>query len=486
MRRNRGAQREAGRLLVPGLVFLGMVVAVVSSLGASLIPTIAETYDVSPNVAQWSLTITFLVSAPATPLLGRLGDGPHRRQVIIGILAAVTLGSVLAALPLGFPLLLVGRGLQGIGLALTPLGIAVVRDALPPERVPPAAAKLSVTTAAGIGLGYPITGLVALHGGLHAAFWFGAAVSAAGLLIAVLVVPSAANRPRTPIDFPGVVLLGAALSGLLLALSEGGRWGWTSPAVILVVAASLVTLAGWVLLESRRRHPLVDLRLLTRRGVLTADVIVLLAGVGMYVLISLTTRFVQTPSSTGYGLGATVVVAGLTLLPFSAASALATRLTRSVATTVSSSVVLATGAVLVLAASVLFACATTGMGEVLTVMALAGLGVGAIFAVLPGLIVGSVPAHETGSATSFHQVIRYVGYAVGSAMSGAVLEAATGPGQPFPVAAGYTHAALLGGGVSVLTVVASIVLPRLRAGTAPSAQSRAGGNTEPAPHVPCG
>ena len=83
------------RALVPTLVFLGMVVAVVSSLGAPLIPTIASAYRVSLADAQWSLTITLLVGALATPTMGRLGDGPHRRAVIIGALAAVTIGSVL-------------------------------------------------------------------------------------------------------------------------------------------------------------------------------------------------------------------------------------------------------------------------------------------------------------------------------------------------------------------------------------------------------
>ena len=69
------------RALVPVLVFLGMVVAVISSLGSPLVPTIASVDHVSLSDAQWSLTITLLVGAVATPTMGRLGDGPHRRRV---------------------------------------------------------------------------------------------------------------------------------------------------------------------------------------------------------------------------------------------------------------------------------------------------------------------------------------------------------------------------------------------------------------------
>lgn len=134
-----------------------MLVAVVSSLGAPLVPTIAAEEHVSLTDVQWSLTVTLLVGAVVTPVMGRLGDGPRRRAVILGALAAVLAGCALAALPLGFGWLLAGRALQGLGLGLTPLAIATARDALPPERSRPAVAMLSVTTVAGVGLGYPVT-----------------------------------------------------------------------------------------------------------------------------------------------------------------------------------------------------------------------------------------------------------------------------------------------------------------------------------------
>src|SRR3954462_3041334 len=107
---------EPSLALVTAFIFLGMVVAIVSSLGAPMIPTIAARYGVPLADAQWSLTITLLVGALATPTMGRLGDGPHRRKGILVALAAVTIGNVLAALPLGFHMLLFGRAMQGAGM----------------------------------------------------------------------------------------------------------------------------------------------------------------------------------------------------------------------------------------------------------------------------------------------------------------------------------------------------------------------------------
>ena len=107
------------RLLVPSLMFIALVVAAVGSLGAPLITSVATTFHVSLDSAQWTLTITLLGGAVATPVLGRLGAGPHRRGTILATLAVVVAGSALTVLPLRFVWLLVGRAAQGVGLGLT-------------------------------------------------------------------------------------------------------------------------------------------------------------------------------------------------------------------------------------------------------------------------------------------------------------------------------------------------------------------------------
>jgi MFS family permease len=451
----------AHRFLVPGLVFMGMVVAIISSLGAPLIPTVAADYHVSLSEAQWMLTVVFLVSAVATPLMGRLGDGPRRRATILAGLTVVVAGGILAALPLGFGGLLAGRACQGVGLGLTPLAITVARDALPAQRSRPAIALLSITTVAGVGLGYPITALIAQYGGLRTAFWFGAGVAATSLAVAAVIVPSSANRLASRLDLPGAAMLGAGLAGLLLALSEGQDWGWGSPLLVMVAAGSLAVLAGWALVEVRHSHPLVELRLLRRAVVLTADATGVLGGVGMYLMLSVVTRLVQTPVSSGYGLGGSVAVAGLMLTPFSAGSMAASSVTRVLLRRLPAGHVLPLGAAVVLAGSVMLAFAHGSLWEIAVLMAVAGFGVGAVFGVMPGLIVGSVPAGETGSALSFNQVLRYIGYSIGSVLSAVVLQAATAPGHALPAASGYTTSGLVACGVWAATAATAMLVPRM-------------------------
>lgn len=450
------------RALVPTLVFVGLVVAIVSSLGAPLIPAISHADGVPLADAQWSLTVTLLVGAIATPVMGRLGDGPARRPVILAGLLVVVLGSVLAALPLGFPALLVGRGLQGVGLGLTPLAIATARDALSAERARPAMALLSITTVAGVGLGYPITGLIAQIGGLHVAYWFGAVVSLLVLLAAIWVVPPSGHLRRIRLDIGGALLLGIGLTALLLVITEGGAWGWFSVISIVAATVSAAAIVGWVVHELRSAHPLVNLRILRDRSVLAADVAAALAGLGMYLLISLVVQLVQTPVNVAGGLGGSVVVAGLVLLPFSAGSVVASRIIPLLRRRNNGRLLIPTASVLALAGMVLFAFLRGNVWWIAAVMAAVGLAVGAVFAVMPGMITRAVPPRETGSAMSFNQVLRYVGYSTGSAISATILTSHTSPGQHYPSAVGYSVAAFTGIALWVVSILAGTLLPAWR------------------------
>jgi len=329
-----------------------------------------------------------------------------------------------------------------------------------PVRARLAVAMLSVTVVAGVGLGYPITGFIAQYGGMSAAFWFGAVVSLAALVVAAFVIPSSAGRPRQRLDIAGAALLGAALAGLFLAIAEGGTWGWVSLRLDAVVAASVIVLVGWTLLELRLKHPLIDLRLLRQPAVLTANMTAILAGVGTYLVISLVTRLVQTPISTGYGLGGSVAVAGLVLVPFSAGSVAALAVIPPLIRRASASLALLLGSVTVLLATIMFVSVRASIWQIVVVMGITGIGAGGLFAVMPGMIVDAVPAHETGSATSFNQVIRAVGYALGSALSAVVLEAFTAQGQLLPTNEGYTVAGFVGCGIWLLTAVICVALLR--------------------------
>lgn len=410
------------RLLLPTLALLTTITAVVSSLGAPLVPSIAEAYDVRLTTAQWSLTAALLAGAIATPIIGRFASGRLRRPTILAGLVVVTLGTALAIVPTSYGVLLAARAMQGVGMALLPLAIAVARDALEGERMTRAIALLSLTTVAGAGLGYPLTALVAEVGGLSAAYALGTLLAGGTLLMAWRFLPGSAEAAPMRVDWAGAALLSAGLLAVLLAVSEGEVWGWSSPLTLAFGVAGLALLVGWGAWTLRSATPLVDLRMAVRPGLAAPNLVAFVAGLGMYALLTLAVVLVRADDP-GFGLGLSVLVAGLILVPYSLMSVLGNLLARAVRVRLGSAPLLPTGCLMFLASTVLLAFAHAHLWQLLVAMALGGAGSGFTFSSLAVLMVPHVPQAETGSAIAFNQVLRYLGFTIGSALSVALMAA---------------------------------------------------------------
>ena len=459
------AGRPAGLAAV--LVFLAVESTAVASLGTPLLPTIEATDHVSLAASQWALTIALLTGAVTTPLLGRLGDGRLRRAAIIGAVAVMLAGCVMSALAAGFAVFLAGRALQGAGFGLVPLATAVARDELPDGRRGRTIALIGVTTAAGIGIGYPLVGLLAQYLGLGAPFWFVAVLSALALAAVTAILPASPARPAR-VDAPGNVLLGLGIAGLIVVLAQGPEWGWGSVLTVGCGIGSAAVLAAWVGWELRARSPLIQLQLLRRRPVLAANLTAFLVAVGFYPLGPLVVRLVQTPASAGYGFGASVLVAGLMLAPFSLASFAASQAVSRASRRASPELIVVAGCVALIASMVLFLFARGSYGPIVIAMTVDGFGVGCVYAVNPLQITGGVPAAETGSAMSFYQLARTVAYAIASALSATLLVLSVPRGHTLPAAAGYSTAAL----ASIAILVAALAVSLLFARPAASPGSR--------------
>jgi MFS family permease len=450
------------RLLVPSLLFISLVVAAVGSLGAPLITSVATTFHVSLASAQWTLTITLLSGAIATPLLGRLGAGPHRRGTILTTLGIVTAGSLLTVLPLPFAWLLAGRAAQGVGLGLTALMMGVARDHLGKERAQATIALVSVASTIGIGVGYPLAGLLTEFGGVRAAYGLGLFVTAVALAAAAKAMPVPPEGRSSRVDVLGAALLGGGLLCLLSVLGHAGI-------ALTVLGVSL--LGAWVAWELRVSSPLVDIRLLRHRSIAGANVAMLTGGVGMYLLLSLITRYAQTPHGAGYGFGLSAFTAGLVLVPFSLLGFAAGKLAPVVRRRIGAPALLAASAVVVLGAFALFALARSDLAEVLLEMAILGFGVGSFSAAMPAVILTVTPEEETSSAMSFNQVVRSGGFSVGSAVGGLILATGTRAGHLFPADGAYATAAWLGAAVMAVTAIICAGLRRpevLSSGPVPS------------------
>jgi MFS family permease len=443
---------------LPGvLLFVVMVTGIISSLGAPLIPSISDDLGVSLSSAQWSLTATLLIGVVSSPVMGRLGDGPHRRATLLGGLAVVTAGCVLAALAGSLPLLVLGRAMQGVGLGLVPLGMATARDEMPAEKVPATIGLLSVAGAAGVGAGYPISGLLAGID-LSAAFWFGAVVAVIAFVLSWFFVSSTAGRAAEKLDVVGALFLSIGLGALLIAIAEGSGWGWGATQTIGLFVVAVVFLVVWGAQQLRVPDPLVDLRLARIPAVLTADVCATVLGIAMYMYLSGVSEFVQAPTELGYGFGSSVVVAGLCLVPFSVVGMAGAKMLPFSTRLVGARNLLPVGCLMVAAGGLVFAVFHAHLWSAFAMMAVLGLGYGLTYAAIPGIIVRAVPESETGSATGFYQVVRYIGFSLGSALAASVLASETPAGSQLPKLAGYTAVTWIGIVICVFAAVLAWVM----------------------------
>ncbi|WP_432824570.1 MFS transporter [Dactylosporangium sp. CA-092794] len=427
------------------------------------------------TTVAWAFTVSLLVGAVATPLLGRLGDTYGRRPVLLFTMAALITGSVLGAFSTSIATLIAARVLQGISMATLPLAIGIVRSALPREKLATGLGVVSATGGIGVGGGLVLAGVVANYtDGYRAVFWAIAGIAVTAALFAALVVHDPAPPRRARLDLPGAALLTGTLVSLLLGMSQGSAWGWTSPCILALLGGAVVLGIVWILVERRSPAPLVDTAMLTHRGTVGASVCALLVGFALYSGFTLIPNFVQTPTQAGYGFGASVLQAGLDLLPTTLLMILVSTQAGLLMRRFAATTLVAAGSALTALASLWLAVSHAHRYDIYAATALLGIGIGLAFAALGTMAVEHVSPDETAVASAVNSLLRLVGGAIAGAGTAAVLARSTIAHTAIPSEQAYRIGFAMGAIGAGLAAVAAVVfgLPRRRQATADSEQPK--------------
>ncbi len=429
-------------VIVFALSLAAMVVSMMQTLPVPILGLIRADLGTSTANVSWVTTATLLSAAVFTPLLGRFGDQHGKKPTLVAVLGVMVAGSVIAAVATSLPLLILGRVLQGAATAIFPLALSVLREEVRPQKLPGAMALVSGTLAFGSGLALVATGL--LTSGSDAdyrnAFWMATGFAAVALLAVAFLVHVYKRQ-----DFLGALTLGITLLLLLLPISQGHEWGWTSGRTLGSFAGAAVMTAVWVFTELKVREPLVDMRMFVHRPVLMANLAGILVGFGMFANFLGVSYLVQMPEAlTGYGFGASILRASVQfLLPGAIVSLLASP--------VGGQLVRHRGprTALVLAAAlgaVGFGWLALDHGHTASVIG-AGVVVGAAvsfgYAAMPAVIMASVPHHQSGIANGINSISRSTGSAIGSAVVTTILASKTiehlpAGVPPLPAESGFT------------------------------------------------
>lgn len=445
-----------------GATFAVLAVAAASfSLLQSLIVPVLATLQVEfatdQSTATWVLTGYLLAASVATPLLGRLGDAVGKDRVLVFCLGALAVGSLAAALAPSIGWLIAARVLQGLGGGVMPLCFGIIRDEFG-SRMTTAMSVIASLLAVGFGVGIVVAGPLVDAVGIRGLFWVPAIVTGVTALAALLVVPPSPTRTGSRLPVLPAALLATWLVCMLLAISQGNRWGWTSLPVVGLGVAAVALAVAWVQVERRAAVPLVDMRMMGQRGVWTANVVAGCVGFGMFGAFGFLPQLLQTPPEAGYGLGATITESGHILLPSAVASFVVGFFAGRLSQVVGARLVISVGLVVTGASFVGMGLLHDHTWQLVLVTTVQGLGSGLVFSVLATVVVSAVPAEQTGVATGMNNNIRTIGGSIGSAVMAGILAAHVGP-TGFPEEIGYTVGFVVLGVVTALAAFASAFIP---------------------------
>jgi MFS family permease len=413
--------RPRTNTVVVVLAFAGIVVALMQTLVIPLIPALPRLLSASPSDATWAVTATLLAGAVATPVVGRLGDMYGKRRMLLVSLGLLVVGSTVGALSTTLAPMVIGRTLQGLAAGVIPLGISIMRDVVPAERLGSATALMSASLGVGGALGLPAAALIAERADWHVLFWTAAVLGALAAVGVRALVPESILRSGGRFDLPGAAGLSVVLVCFLLAISKGAEWGWTSALTLGLLAAAAVALLLWVWWELRTGAPLVDLRITGRRQVLLTNVASAVFGFAMFANSLVVPQLLQLPAATGYGLGQTMLAVGLVMAPSGLVMMAMAPVSARVSRARGPKMTLMLGAAVVAAGYGLSLVSMSTAWHLVAVSSVIGAGIGLSYGAMPALVMGAVPVSETAAANSLNTLMRAIGTTISSAVAGVVL-----------------------------------------------------------------
>ncbi|MFL5995344.1 MAG: MFS transporter [Streptomyces sp.] len=460
--------------VVAVLAFAGIVVSLMQTLVIPIVPELPRLLDAPASDTAWAVTATLLAAAVATPVVGRLGDMFGKRRMLLVSVVMLVVGSVVCGLSDALVPMIVGRALQGLSSGVIPLGISIMRDELPAERLAGATALMSASLGVGGALGLPTAALIADNFDWHVLFWASAAMGAAALVLVLAFVPESRVRTGGRFDAVGAVGMAVGLVSLLLAVSKGADWGWTSGTTLGLFAAAVIVLLLWGLFELRTAQPLVDLRTTARRQVLFTNLASIAVGFSMFAMSLVLPQLLQLPTQTGFGLGKSLLTAGLVMAPSGLVMMALAPVSAAVSKARGPKVTLMIGALIVACGYGLNIVLMSEVWHLVLVSSVIGAGIGFTYGSMPALIMGAVPASETAAANSLNTLMRSIGTSCASAVAGVVLAQMTIDlgGYALPSENAFKTVMAIGGGAALLAFAIASFIPRPHA-AAPAAPAAA-------------
>ena len=436
-----------------------LMVALDALVVTTALSTIRLDLGASIEELEWTVNAYTLSFAVLLMTAAALGDRFGRRRLFTLGLALFAAASAACALAPGVGWLIAARAIQGAGAALvTPLSLALLSAAFPPERRAAAMGIFSGVTGLAV-LGGPVVGGAITQGlAWQWIFWLNVPL---GLVTIPLVLAriEESRGPRSALDVPGLALVTGAALGVVWGLVRGNAAGWGSLEVAGALAAGMVLAVAFVAWELRAREPMLPMPLFRSRAFSSGNAAVFFLFGSLFGAVFFMAQFLQTAQGDG------PLEAGLRLLPWTATLFVVAPVAGGLVARVGERRFIAGGLLLqAIGMAWIAAIATPDVAylELVPPLVVAGAGVSMAMPATQSVVVNAVAPQHIGKATGTFSTMRQLGGAFGLAVLVAVFAGAGGYASAGTFSDGFAAAIAVSAGLSLAGAVAGAALPARR------------------------
>lgn len=455
----RGTSHATRTLLV--LTGVALLVNYVETMVIPGIPKIQSYFTTTATIAAWITSAYLIVGSAVSPLFGKLGDVFGKKRMFLLSLVFYIAGVGIAGFSPSIYFLIAARALQGIGFAIIPLGLAIITDVFPRERVATAQGIISGTFAIGAALGLIVGSYVVQYLGWQYAFHTALVLSIVLFAISYKILqndtPKGINKS---VDYAGAVILMGGITLLLLYATEGPTLGWLSMEELAFAIPGAALFIGFFFFENKKTNPMIQLGLLKIRNVLVANLVGIVSGITMFSLFFALIYYTQLP--TGFGLNLTIIESGLTLAPSTLGMLVGGPLVGRLTQRSGPKPVLIIGAALSFIGFSLFLFNRATSLDVALDMVVALAGVVALIVPIVNMLAVSLPRENIAVGLGMNTMLRNLGGAIGPVVATVIMATYTTQvviqGHPvyFPTATAFDYIFEIGIGLMILVVAISL------------------------------
>ncbi|MHB8566091.1 MAG: MFS transporter [Nitrososphaerales archaeon] len=443
---------------------MALLVNYVETMVIPGIRTIQIDFNTTPTIAAWITSAYLIVGSAVSPLFGKLGDVYGKKKMFLLSLGFYIVGVGVAGFSPNIYFLIASRALQGVGFAIIPLGLAIITDVFPREKVATAQGLISGTFAVGAALGLIVGSYVVEDLGWPYAFH-----SAFILSIVLFAITAKVLQKDTPkavgksVDYLGAGILMGGVTLLLLYATEGPDLGWLSNEELVFATLGAILTVAFFFFENKKANPMIQLRLLRIRNVLVANLVGITSGVTMFLLFFVLTYYTQLP--TGYGLGLTIIQSGWTLAPSTVAMLIGGPLIGKLTQRAGPKPALLIGATLSIIGLALFLINRSTSLDVMLDLVVSMAGIVCILVPIVNMLAISLPRESIAVGLGMNTMLRNLGGAIGPVVATTIMATYTTqyiaaghavPGVYFASPAAFNYIFLLG--IALMIVVFGISL----------------------------